>query len=155
MASVCDNKSVGMFVWRKGKLLVIKRAKFPKTYSIPAGHVDEHGSFEDAARAELEEEVGLTATKLTLCAQGRKENQCRREGGSWHEWRLYEVEAAGDVQPSPDETKGALWVSKEEIRTLAERTKLRQAGEVSDDAWEADPGLEPVMCEWFTELKII
>jgi ADP-ribose pyrophosphatase YjhB (NUDIX family) len=155
MSSMCDHKSVGMLVWRSGRLLLIERAKYPKTYSIPAGHVDDHGSFEDAARAELQEEVGLEARSLTLVGEGRKENRCRREGGSWHEWRLYEVEADGEVSRSLDETKDARFASREEIRMLADRTEAYRSGQVTEAEWEAHPGLEPVMYDWFKELGII
>jgi len=37
--------------------------------------------------------------------EGRKENPCRREGGSWHYWKLYKENAIGEVVRSKDETK--------------------------------------------------
>lgn len=39
MPKICDHTSVGMFVWRGGKLLLIERAKFPFGFAVPAGHL--------------------------------------------------------------------------------------------------------------------
>jgi len=155
MAKICDHTSVGMFVWRDDKLLLIIRAKPPFGTSVPAGHVDDHGSFEDAARDELREEVGLTATKLELLAEYRKENKCRRDDGSWHYWKMYRVEATGEVSRSLDETKGYIWASRSEIKELAVKTERYLRNEISEDDWKSSPGLEPVMYEWFKQLKII
>lgn len=82
MPKVCDHKSVGMIVWKNEKLLVIERAKFPKGFAVPAGHVDEDKTFEDAARRELKEEVGLDIQKMKLVWEERIENPCGREGGA-------------------------------------------------------------------------
>src|SRR3546814_880586 len=93
--SECDHTSVGMLVWRADKLLLVERRKPPFGYAPPAGHVDDHGSFEEAAHAELEEEVGLHIKSLELLAEGRKDNECRRENGTWHYWKVYKVSAVG------------------------------------------------------------
>ena len=81
----CDHKSVGILVMRDGKLLLIERKKPPFGFAPPAGHIDEHGGFEEAAINELKEEVGLDVLSLKLAAEGRKENPCRR-GSAWHYW---------------------------------------------------------------------
>lgn len=78
----CDNKSVDVLVWRDGKLLLIERMKFPPGFAPPAGHIDEFSSFEEASKKELMEEAGLTTTTLRLVAEERKNNMCRRDGGS-------------------------------------------------------------------------
>ena len=78
MEKVCDHTSVGIMVWRGDKLLLIERAKFPKGFAVPAGHVDGDATYEDSAKRELKEEVGLDAMGLRLIAEGRKENPCRR-----------------------------------------------------------------------------
>ncbi|KND48879.1 MAG: hypothetical protein AB200_00430 [Parcubacteria bacterium C7867-005] len=155
MAKVCDHTSVGMLVWKEGKLLLIERRKFPFGFAIPAGHVDEDTSFENAAIRELKEEVGLDAIDLELVIEGRKENLCRREDGSWHFWKIYKVDNKGELEPSSEETKRTGWYSSEEIQKLGERTEKYLAGEISDEEWEGDPGLEPVMYNWFKELNII
>ncbi len=151
----CDNTSVGMFIWKDDELLLIERKKFPFGFAIPAGHVDNHGSFEDAAKGEVEEEVGLHVTNLKLIAEGRKENICRRPGGTWHYWKLYETEVQGNLKPSQDETKKAGWYTKNEIRELAERTKKYNSSEISEDDWKLFPGLERDFYEWVKELHII
>jgi ADP-ribose pyrophosphatase YjhB (NUDIX family) len=155
MEKICDHTSVGMLVWKGDKLLLIERARFPKGFAIPAGHVDGDPTYEDAARRELKEEVGLDATGFTLVAEGRKENPCRRKDGTWHYWKLYRATTTGDVNRSQDETKQANWYSKDEIKSLAERTEKYRKGDVTDDAWNDKPGLEPIMYDWFKELTII
>ena len=149
----CDHKSVGMLVRRNGKLLLIERKKFPWGFAPPAGHVDGDSDFESAARRELSEEVGLQATALKLVAEGRKENKCRRENGDWHYWKIYEVQAKGDLHRSQDETKQARWFSQAEIDHLAERTKEYLRGKIGEEEWEGAPGIEPIWLEWFTELE--
>ncbi len=151
----CDHTSVGVFVWNTEKLLLIERANMPYGFAIPAGHVDGDSSFEEAARRELKEEVGLEVKDLKLVAEGRKENPCRREGGAWHYWKLYNAEIGGEVHRSKEETKQAMWADKKELRGLAEKTKKYIEGAISENKWQKSPGLEPVMYEWFKELKII
>lgn len=155
MAKKCDHTSVGVFVWDGGKLLLIERKKFPFGHAIPAGHVDGDQTFEQAAVRELKEEVGLDAVKPELIYEHRKHNVCRREDGTWHDWKLYKVTRSGELKRSDDETKRVGWYNKKEIGKLAERTELRLMGKISDKEWEANPGLEPVMYEFFKELKII
>jgi ADP-ribose pyrophosphatase YjhB (NUDIX family) len=136
-AKKCDHKSVGMLVWDKDKLLLIERAVFPFGFSIPAGHVDDDLTFEDAAKRELKEEVGLDATKLELILDVRKENICRREDGTWHHWNLYKVDATGKISRSLDETKSTGWFTREEIQKLDNENRL-----------------EPIMHEFFQEVGI-
>ncbi|MDO8557324.1 MAG: NUDIX hydrolase [Candidatus Jorgensenbacteria bacterium] len=153
--AICDHKSVGMLIWDGDKLLLIERRKPPYGFAPPAGHIDDHGSFEDAARKEVEEEVGLNAKKITLLAEGRKENPCRREDGTWHYWKIFEVKTEGKVTASPSETKQYGWYTKEQIRKLAERTENYILGKISETEWQSSPGIEPVWKEWLSELKIL
>lgn len=155
MSKICDHTSVGMIVKKDGKILLIERAKFPKGFACPAGHVDSDPDYETSARRELKEEVGLDATDLKLLIDKREENPCRREGGTWHHWKIYEVLANGDVERSENETKKAGWYSMEEIKALGEKTERYLKGEMPEEEWNANPGLEPVWMEWFKELKIL
>lgn len=155
MPKICDNKSVGMLVWKDGSLLLIERKKPPFGFAPPAGHIDEDVSFEEAAKKELKEEVGLDTKKIELLIEGRKENSCRREGGSFHYWKIYSIEAEGDIKRSEDETKQAKYCHVEELSRLATKTERYIAGEISEESWEASPGLEPVWYEWLKELRII
>lgn len=151
----CDHTSVGMIVRQGNKILLIERMKYPFGFAPPAGHVDGDPSFEIAAKRELEEEVGLKVTNLQLIFEGRKENACRRPGGTWHEWKIYEVEVEGDVKRSEDETKQAGWYTRQEIEKLAERTKRYLAGKISDEEWQANPGLETFWFKWREELNVL
>lgn len=151
----CDHTSVGIHVWQDDRLLLIERRKFPFGFAPPAGHVDESPSFEAAAKKELEEKVGLQVKSLKLIHEGRKDNPCRREKGTWHYWKIYNVEAEGETQRSLEETKQAGWYSRKEIESLAKRTEEYLFGEISEDEWRKSPGLEPVWYKWMKELKII
>jgi len=148
-----------MFVWKGEKLLLIERAKFPAGFAVPAGHVDADVSFENAARRELREEVGLEteAADFELLLEKRADNPCRREDGAWHLWKLYKVIVPSDTEfkRSLDETKRAGWYSPEEIVVLAAKTEAYRAGKIVEEDWTKSPGLEPVMYDWFKELHII
>lgn len=155
MTKKCDNKSVGMLAWRDNKLLLIERKKPPFGFAPPAGHLDEDDSFEHSAKRELMEEVGLNSKNIELLIEGRKENPCRREGGSWHYWKIYKIETSGEIKRSEDETKQANFYSKNDLLLLASKTEKYISGDINQDDWEKSPGLEPVWYEWLKELKII
>lgn len=155
MPKICDNKSVGMLVWKDGGLLLIERKQPPFGFAPPAGHIDTDISFEDAARRELKEEVGLDTGSMELSIEGRKENHCRRDGGSWHYWKIYSIEASGEIKRSLDETKQARFFRVEELLELTAKTEKYITGEIHQDEWEKSPGLEVVWYEWLKELKII
>ena len=151
----CDHTSVGILVFRDGKLLIIDRKRPPLGLAAPAGHVDKHGNlgdseekqYEQAAINELKEEVGLDAVSLTLIDEGRMENPCRRSGGDWHYWRIYLAEAGGELEPSTEETKGHLWCSKEQVASLLNKELIMMGhGEI---------GLEPVWRDWFTRINVL
>ncbi len=112
-------------------------------------------TFEHSAIRETEEEVGLKVSKVTLLVEGRKDNKCRRIGGSWHYWKIYQVETDEDIKRSEDETKQAGWYSIDEIKTLAEKTRSYLGGTISQEDWEKSPGIEPVWYEWFRELGLL
>lgn len=144
-----------MLVWKNDELLLIERKKPPFGFAPPAGHVDEFGSYEEAAKQELREEVGLAAEEITLVAEGRKENKCRREGGDWHYWKIYQVEADGELRRSEDETKQAHFFSKDELAALSAKTEAYQHGDIMNEDWETSPGIEPVWYEWLKAIKAI
>jgi len=152
---ICDHTSVGMIVWQEDKLLLIERGRAPYGFAAPAGHVDVDILYEDSAKRELFEEVGLTTVSLKLLTEGRKENPCRREGGTWHYWKIYQAETIGEIKRSEDETKQARFIGQDELSKLAERTEKYLKKEVTDEEWEKAPGIEPVWYDWFKELRII
>lgn len=157
----CDNTSVGMIVRKDGKVLLLERMKPPYGFAPPAGHVDEdltpqgEKDFETAARRELEEEVSLKTKDLKQIYEGRQDNSCRRPGGNWHYWKIYEIETEGELHRSLDETKQARWYSPEEVAGLGEKTKIYLKGEVSDEEWQKNPGLEVFWYRWGLSNHII
>jgi len=144
-----------MLVWRAEDLLLIERKKAPAGFAPPAGHVDDDSSFEEAAKRELREEVGLDAQGIKLLIEGRKENLCRREDGKWHYWKIYQVKTSGEIKRNIDETKQVNFYTKNDLLSLAGKTRKYLYGDTKQDDWEESPGLEPVWYEWLTELKII
>lgn len=148
----CDHTSVGILVYRSGRLLLIERKKPPYGFAPPSGHVDDRGSFEEAATAELLEEVGLATTGLALIREGRKENPCRRPGGTWHYWKIYRADTIGASRPSASEVLSLFWSSPNQLRGLAKRTKKYNRGEISEDSWRRQPGLEPVWLDWLEDI---
>jgi len=144
-----------MLVRKNNAILLIERKKGVLGFAPPAGHVDQDPDFETTARRELEEETSLQATSLKLIHEGRRDNRCSREDGSWHYWKIYEVEAKGTPRPDKEETQSAGWFTKENLLELARKTEAYQRGEISEEAWKESPGLEPVWYDWFKELKIL
>lgn len=151
---ICDNKCSGILVWKNDKLLLIERAVPPAGFAPPAGHVDDHGSYEDAAKAELKEETGLTASELKFLLEERMDNICVRENGNYHDWRIYEAEAKGTPKGNKREVKKIDWYSKSEIKKMMRKTEKYLEGEIPEEKWEKDPGIEPVWYEFFKELNV-
>lgn len=157
----CDNKSVGVIIKNNiGSFALLKRARFPVGIAPPAGHVDDHGSFEQAAVDEVNEELGLTVAiddlKKTIIDKRVVNNKCRRIGGDHHEWVVYEAEVfKGDIVPDPDETKGADWYTPAQVQELANRTRAFRAGEIDQSDWEENPGLEEIWLDFFVDLKYV
>jgi ADP-ribose pyrophosphatase YjhB (NUDIX family) len=148
----CNHTSVGIIVIRDEQLLLIERQKFPWGYACPAGHVEDGEEFVAAARRELREETGLIATSLHVFFAGEVENPCRRPGGAWHYWRLYEaVEFSGELIHNKDEVKKIGWYPLASVRELAERTEEYRAGRIPEEEWQQRPGIEPV---WYDFLKM-
>lgn len=151
---VCDNKSVGMLIKKDDNLLLIERKKPPFGFAPPAGHLD-GDTFDQSALREAEEEVGLKSKSSRLLIEGRKENKCRRIGGDWHYWKIYEIQTEGEIKRSEEETKQAGWFNIEQIKNLASRTQKYLDGQISESEWQESPGIEPVWYEWFKELRIL
>lgn len=153
---ICDHKSVGILVWKDDLLLLIERGQPPFGFAPPAGHVDNDISFELAAKRELKEEVGLKAKDLKIVLEVKKDNQCRREKGTWHDWKIYVAQVVNsEINRSPTETKKAGWYSPSEIKTLAQKTKAFTADHISQADWDRNPGLEPVWYDHFKTLGIL
>jgi 8-oxo-dGTP pyrophosphatase MutT (NUDIX family) len=161
MPKVCDNTSVGVVVKNiDGSFAILKRAKFPVGMAPPAGHIDDHGSAEQAALDEVEEELGLVIDpgdlQPTLIQKRRIDNRCSRDGGDYHLWSVYEADQfVGDISPDPEETKGAGWYTPKQLQRLADRTKAYRNGKVAQEDWEKNPGLEEIWLDFLTELRYV
>jgi ADP-ribose pyrophosphatase YjhB (NUDIX family) len=151
----CDHSSSGVLVWRGGRLLLIERKRPPYGFAPPSGHVDDHGSFRDAAVAELAEETGLTAVDLRLLTVGRMENTCRRADGTWHYWHIFRARAVGTVALGPTEARSYRWVNNDELAQLANRAEQFILGEIGEAEWQSSPGLEPVWYFWLQRLGFV
>lgn len=157
--STCDNTSVGVIIADgHGNYLLFDRNTFPPGAAPPAGHVDDHGSYEDAARAEVAEETGLTVVSLRKVTGGWRDNKCRRDPGpkgTGHEWRVYCATVTGDLAPSPRETRNARWLNCYDLQVLAAWTIGYAIGIVSADQWAASPGIEPVWVRWLADAGLV
>lgn len=153
---VCDNKSVGIIIHGpQDSYALLRRAFFPIGYAPAAGHVDAHGSPEQAAIDEAHEELGLTIAPAdlnkTAIAGTRFNNHCRRKGGTFHDWWVFDVtKFTGELVPDPTETKGAAWYGAQDLQLLADRTRQYQAQMIDQQDWQNEPGLEEV---WVTILE--
>jgi ADP-ribose pyrophosphatase YjhB (NUDIX family) len=163
----CNNTSVGIIVLRHNDILLIERKKYPAGLACPAGHVEEselkdgEESFADgfltAAYRELREETGLNASSMRLVNQGKRFNPCRRSGGTWHEWKVFvaQVYENQSYLLNEQECKRIDWYTPEYVRHLALRTELYLAQQISQEEWNAFPGLEPVWYYWLRSLKML
>lgn len=160
---ICDRKSVGVFVEKDGKLLLIQRKKFPAGFALPAGHCD-GDAFRIAAERELREETGLEPLEMEYLFGDMATQPCRR-GGKYHYWQLFRAtQWQGELKRSEDETKSIEWADKKRIEELMAKTEAwakRYNIPLSDIAmmttvfsndheWQSSPGLEPV---WYCFLK--
>ena len=152
-AKRCDNRSVGVIITDShGRYLVFDRNTFPPGVAVCAGHVDDHGSDEDAARSEVLEEVGLVVDVLVPLAAGWRDNPCRRlpgPKGVGHDWVVYVATAHGVLSPSLRETRNARWVTRSQLQVLFARTLALAANTMSLTEFENLPGLEPSWPLWF------
>ncbi len=130
--------SVGAYIKRNGKILLIDRAKPPYGWAGPAGHIDEDGGIEEDPQKvlfrEVYEEVGLHVVSHKLRFSEKLDwNICRR-GVSVHYWYLFECTVLGVLRPNKKETKDARWLTPEEIKNLP---------------------IEPAWQYWLKKLKIL
>ncbi|MBA9002175.1 NUDIX hydrolase [Thermomonospora cellulosilytica] len=157
---VCDHRSVGIDIVRgDGARLMLERVRPPFGIAPAAGHVDDHGTPEDAARAETGEELGLTVVSLRPLTGGWLPNRCRRRVApgrrTGHDWSIYAATVTGDLAPGTDEARNVGWRTPAEIQRLAERTVAHARGRISAIDFNDDPGLEPVWVHWYARLGVI
>ncbi len=165
MSGRCDNTSVGVIIRRGDSFAVIRRKNYPVAFAFVAGHGDGDDPATAAAK-EAREEANIAVSRLEKKFEGRLENPCKREGGSHHNWHVFEAAAwSGELRAASD-AKEAFWANAEELAALAERTRSfsKKLGIAADDLgrctpalaedpdWQKSPGLEPV---WLVMLEKI
>ncbi|GLW26499.1 hypothetical protein Mame01_65410 [Microbispora amethystogenes] len=140
--TLCDHTSVGVLISSPAGLLMFERGTPPTGIAPVAGHIDQHGSPEQAAIAEVAEEVGLAVTHLDLLLTAWRLNRCRRSisGEAGHRWWIYQAQATGPLRPSSREVRapdGYILISSSGTRnaplptppgTSANRTSQRNLG---------------------------
>lgn len=168
--SVCDNRAVFVLVRRPGAVLMLKRREPPPGWAGIAGHLDDHGlndppfgeddplwPWKAAAMTEMEEEAGLTVTKLSLLTPEPvwRHNACgRRVGprGIGHDCMLFEADVAGDLNRSKRETLDLRWMDLDELDERAQHTIAYAHGKIPDKDFD---GIELVWMRWFRDHDVI
>ena len=107
---VCDHASVGVIARNEsGSILLVERARYPFGIAPPSGHLDGH-SYPIACFKEFEEETGLRVKPLIpprtiIVERPLKQYKCRRPGGDYHVWQIFEVQWDGNIEHNPEEVK--------------------------------------------------
>jgi 8-oxo-dGTP pyrophosphatase MutT (NUDIX family) len=155
----CDNTSVGVVIADgQGRLLLFERVRPPWGIAPVAGHVDDHGSVDDAARAEVAEEVGLTVVRLQYLLSVWRGNACRRlpgPEGVGHHWSVFRADAVGDLRPAVEEVRRPFWCDPARLQGLSDRTVGYANGDVSAAQFAADPGIDPVWVGLFHAVGLV
>ena len=118
------HESVGVLVLVKNKLLTQLRRIYPFAYAIPAGHLDKDELPENAARRELREETGITASSLEVLKRDFDiaGDSCRR-GSDHHRWHLYRVRmSAYPAVRLSDEASQTKWMTLQELKSESQLT---------------------------------
>lgn len=175
MAKICDNKSVGQIIFKGKDLLMIERKNYPRSYALPAGHLD-GDTFDIAVRRETKEEVSITILQNQRVWSGTLKNQCSCENGSYHEWQIFRATTWTGNPIAGDDAKIFFWASPEHLQALVARTEYfikkykipytdvsnlikaifgNPAQKNTDPEWIKEMGLEPVWYFILTEIGII
>ena len=85
-----------------------------------AGHVDAGESYEQAARRELEEELGIPAADAPAPKFLFAMRPCRETG--WEFLRVYRLDRAGPLTPNPAEIDALLAFPPAEIDAMTEKS---------------------------------
>lgn len=128
---VCDGR---------GRVLLQHRSprkdSFPGWWDISVGgHVDPGEQYDEAARRELAEELGITAPIREVARRGASAES------SWEFIRIYTCESAGPFHPPPGEIAGLRWEPADELLAHAhsnpspQRWRLTPSGLASLRLW--------------------
>lgn len=118
----CPGDSVGGILYKGDKILMLWRLSYPQGWAPPAGHVDKHGSSEQALKNEFKEEVGIEVLDAKLIFNGVINNPCKR-GFNQHEWFVCEIpEGSWQGEPrvmEPEKAREVRWFTEEEITEIS------------------------------------
>lgn len=158
MSKKCDNTSVGVIIRHKdGRFAMIERRNFPQAFAFIAGHGD--GDIpEDASKKEAREEGGIVVLAQKLLLAKRYENPCKREGGTHHDWSIFEATQWEGALKADSDAKASFWADQTRLESLAkitdeyakmfglsmEELARNPALVVGEESWKKNPGLEPV-----------
>ncbi|MEU5995236.1 NUDIX hydrolase [Spirillospora sp. NPDC047418] len=155
--SRCDHTSVGVLITSTAGLLVFDRATPPLGVAPVAGHIDQHGSPEQAARQETAEEVELAVTHLHLLLHQWRPNRCRRPTSQppGHDWWIYQARTSGPLRPSAREVHAPRWTRPDQLQQLALRTAAYANGNINEHEFTERPGLQPVWVGFLHDLRLV
>ncbi|MBI2047851.1 MAG: NUDIX hydrolase [Parcubacteria group bacterium] len=166
----CDKKSVGIVIKKGRNFVVILRKNYPISYAFVAGHLDGDTSRQAAIKESIQE-ANVSIDSLKHLWSGTFSNPCKRDGGGFHEWSVWEaVKWHGEVEAG-DDAKEAFILSPQKVHALIKRTRSfeKRSGipltkknvdaftkyVVDDSDWQKDPGLEPVWVLMLEKIGIL
>ncbi|MBO4269181.1 NUDIX hydrolase [Microbispora hainanensis] len=155
--TLCDRTSVGVLISSPAGLLMFERGTPPPGIAPVAGHIDQHGSPEQAAIAEVAEEVGMAVTHLDLLLTAWRLNRCRRSisGEVGHRWWIYQAQTTGPLRPSAREVRAPRWIHPDQLQRYAQRTAAYATGHISEPEFREQPGLTPVWARFLHDLRLL
>lgn len=120
----------GVVVQRPGdNLLVALMRSHYGTWVFPKGRIESGETAEEAARREVEEEVGLTELKLK-CPLGRTEHEFDCDGTAYRkrvDWFLFEASAEAELRPDAAENVlDSGWFRPEKALSLLDHADQRR-----------------------------
>ena len=109
-----------------GEILIQNRADGFLDHSS-AGHVDPGESYEEAARRELNEELGIKNVELKRVGHGMTKNESYPDGLSYHAFDIYScIAEPGELQV--DEVKSVYWADPHKIMEEMQKDKSKFCG---------------------------
>ena len=161
MARFCDHTTVGVVVRnQEGEILMVERRHPPYGWAPLTGHVDKnididgYALWEDAAQSTVQDMIGAAPTGIRPLGRGRRENECSREGGDWHEWVVFEAIVEGDLNVDPELVLNWKWAGAGELDEMQRRTEAWHRVEFGSERWREEPGLDPTWYWFFRDLGI-
>ena len=111
------NRSGQIFLQRRSKDKIIA----PDCWDLSAGgHVDKGETYEEAARRELKEELGVSGTKLLEVAHFYLEEPYKDKTAKQFN-TLYKTVFDGLITPDKEELSGGKWFSLSEVKDKLQR----------------------------------